>query len=240
MKFCRRNFHPIHARCRAPRIDQPFEQKGRLRPAGAAIGVDRHGVGEHRLHLDIDRRRLVHAGQQRGVQIGRHRRREGGEIRAHVAERVHAQREEIALASSASSAVLTWSRPCASDMNASVRSAVHFTGRLQLAGGPGDDRLLGIVIDLAAEAAADIRRDHAQLVLGDLQHESAHQQPDHVRVLAGGVQRVVAGRRIEIAERRARLHRVRDQPVVGQVQLHDFGGLANAASTAALSPRCQS
>ncbi len=32
-------------------------------------------------------------------------------------------------ASSAISAVLTWSRPCASDMKLSLRSAVHFTGR---------------------------------------------------------------------------------------------------------------
>ncbi len=95
---------------------------------------------------------------------------------------------------------------------------------VQLAGGPGDDRLLGIVIDLAAEAAADIRRHHAQFVLGQAKDKSAHQQPDHVRVLACRVQRVVAGRWIEIADRGARLHRVRDQPVVLQLQLHDFRG----------------
>ena len=35
-------------------------------------------------------------------------------------------------ASSAISAVVTWSRPCASDMKLSVRSAVHFTGRRSL------------------------------------------------------------------------------------------------------------
>ena len=35
-----------------------------------------------------------------------------------------------------------------------------------LAGGPGDDRLLGIVEDLGAEAAADIGRDDAQLASG--------------------------------------------------------------------------
>ena len=32
--------------------------------------------------------------------------------------------------SSASSATVTWSRPCASDRKASERSEVHFTGRL--------------------------------------------------------------------------------------------------------------
>jgi hypothetical protein len=39
------------------------------------------------------------------------------------------------------------------------------------------------MVDLGAEAAADVGRDHAQLVLRDLQHERAHRQPDDVRVL---------------------------------------------------------
>ncbi len=34
--------------------------------------------------------------------------------------------------SSAISATLSWSRPCASDMKLSLRSAVHFTGRRTL------------------------------------------------------------------------------------------------------------
>jgi hypothetical protein len=42
---------------------------------------------------------------------------------------VGAQREEPAVASSASSIFVRWSRPCASDMNASDRLEVHFTGR---------------------------------------------------------------------------------------------------------------
>ena len=87
-------------------------------------------------------------------------------------------------------------------------------------GGPGDDRLLGIVEDLGPEAAAHIGGDDAQLVFGDLQHEGAHQQADHVRVLAGGIKRVFVRRRVKIADRGARLHGVRDQPVVHQLELH--------------------
>ena len=34
--------------------------------------------------------------------------------------------------SSASSAVVTWSRPCVSERNASLRSDVHFTGRFSI------------------------------------------------------------------------------------------------------------
>ena len=127
-------------------------------------------------------------------------------------------------ASTAISAVLSWSRPCASDMKASERSDVHFTGRPSLARRPGDDGLLGVMVDLAAEAAAHVRRHHAQLVLGQMQHEGAHQQPDHMRVLAGGGQRVLAGAALELADGGARLHRVRHQAVVEQVEPDDVLG----------------
>ena len=89
----------------------------------------------------------------------------------------------------------------------------------QFAGGPGDDRLFGIVIDLGAEAAADIGGDDPQFRLRDVQHEGAHQQADHMRVLAGRVERVVAGGAVEVADRGARLHRVGDEPVVDEVEL---------------------
>ena len=78
--------------------------------------------------------------------------------------------------------------------------------------------------DLGAEAAADVRSDHAQPVLGDAQHERAHQQPDHVRVLARGIQRVASARNIVVADGSPRLHRVRDHPVVCQVDLNHVRG----------------
>ena len=59
-----------------------------------------------------------------------------------------------------------------------------------LLGGPDADRLLGIDEDLGAEAAADIGRDHAQLVLRRDADEGRQHQPRHMRVLAGGVERV--------------------------------------------------
>ena len=85
-------------------------------------------------------------------------------------------------------------------------------------GGEGDEGLLGVVEDLRAEAAADVGRHHPQLVLGDAEHEGAHQQPDHVRVLAGGVERVLVVGRVVLADRGARLHRVRHQPVVDELE----------------------
>ena len=40
-------------------FDQPLDHEGRLRPPGAAIGIDRHGVGVDRIDLAIDRRDVV-------------------------------------------------------------------------------------------------------------------------------------------------------------------------------------
>ncbi len=99
-----------------------------------------------------------------------------------------------------------------------------FDRAADLAGGPGDNRLLGVVVDFRAEPAADVRRHHAQLVFRNVQHERTHQQPDHVRVLTGGIEREVARGGVEIADCRARLHGVRDQPVVDQVEFYHARG----------------
>jgi hypothetical protein len=58
-----------------------------------------------------------------------------------------------------------------------------------------------------------------------LQYEGAHQEADDMRVLTGGIECVFAVRAVVIADRRARLHRVGDQPVVGDLDLRDILGL---------------
>ena len=87
--------------------------------------------------------------------------------------------------------------------------------------GPGDDAFLVVDEDLRAEAAADVGRHHAQLVLGRHADEGRHDQAMHVRVLAGDVagEGVRAG--VVVADRRARLHRVRHQPVVDEIDPGD-------------------
>src|SRR3546814_16460807 len=62
-----------------------------------------------------------------------------------------------------------------------------------LLGRPGADGLLRVAEDLGAEAAADIGRDHPQLVLVEAEHEGAEDELQEVRVLAGRVERVVVG-----------------------------------------------
>ena len=91
--------------------------------------------------------------------------------------------------------------------------------------GPQRHHLFRINVDLRAEAAADIGRNHAQFVLGgDVVERRQHQAGD-VRVLRGRIERVVLLGLIVIRDRRARLHRVRHQAVVGEFQRHHVGGL---------------
>ena len=188
---------------------------------GAAIGVDRHGVGEHRLGLDVDRRGRVGAGEQGPVEIGRDAGREGRQIGAHIGDRRDLERQELGIGVERQLDM--------GDVVAAMRvrhEALRALGgpfdrAAHLAGGPGHDRLFGVMVDLRAEAAADIGRDDTQFRLRDVQHKGAHQEADHMRVLARRVERVFAGRAVELADRGARLHRIGDEAVVGEVELDD-------------------
>ena len=207
------------------KLHQALDHEGRLGTAGAAIGVDRRRGGVDRIHLGVDRGDVVLARQQRRVEIGRHRRGEGGEIRAHVGERVDAHARHLARCVHRQ---LSMGR-----VVAAVRVGEERLGAVggpldrtvDLLGRPGADRLLGVDEDFRAEAAADVGGDHAQLVLGREADEGRQHQTRDMRVLARGVERHRVGAGIVIADRRAGLHRVRDQPVVDEVELGDMRGL---------------
>ncbi len=91
-----------------------------------------------------------------------------------------------------------------------------------LLGGPQADDLFRVDVDLRAEAAADIRRDDAQLVFRRDIVEGAHHQPRDMRVLRRRPAGVVVLGLVVVAERCARLHGVRHQPVVQDVELDDM------------------
>ena len=63
----------------------------------------------------------------------------------------------------------------------------------ELAGDDEGDDLLGVHVELGAEAAADVGGDHPQLLLGDAGGQRQH-QPQDVRDLGGRVDRVLVGR----------------------------------------------
>ena len=82
----------------AGEVHQPLDDEGRLRPSGAAVGVDRRGMGEDAGDMAVDRRDVVLAGQQSAVEIGRHGGREGREVGAHGGLGVDPQADDAAVA----------------------------------------------------------------------------------------------------------------------------------------------
>src|SRR5438309_4080070 len=74
-----------------------------------------------------------------------------------------------------------------------------------------DKELLGVDLELAAEAAADLWRDHAHLVLSEAEVERDDELHE-VRDLGAAPERELA--RLELGRDRARLHRIRNETLV--------------------------
>ncbi len=87
-----------------------------------------------------------------------------------------------------------------------VASPLHRTADLLRR--PQRHHLFRIDVDLGAEAAADIGRDHAQLVLRRNVVERRQHEAGDVRILRGGVKRVVLFGSVVVGHRRPRLHRI--------------------------------
>ena len=79
-------------------------------------------------------------------------------------------------------------------------------------------------VQLRAEAAADIGSDHTELRLGN-PCDPAQRDARDVRHLCGRPQRELARRRDRCHEHRARLDRIRDQPVLAVALRHGHRGL---------------
>ena len=220
-------------------VHQAFHQVVRLRPPGAAIGIHRHGVGEHAEHVGIDRLEAVDAGEHAGAGEGGNERREIRKIRAHVGNVARAQRQELAVGVERHLA----QRDVVAALRVGQERLAAF-GRPfhrppQLARRVTSQHVFGIEEQLHAEAAADIGGDDAEFVRLGVEHRR-HQVLHQPAALRVGVQCPAPGRRVVLRHRDARLHRRHDDTVVHHRQPGDVRGLANCASVAALSPISQS
>ena len=138
-------------------VDQAFEQEQRLGLAGAADGVDRHGVGEGAVEVDADRRDAVEAGDHLGQAGGRDGRREHRDIGAVVRLRLDAQRRGTChRASSASSALANEVAGMAVALRQLGALAGPAQAALELARRPGDQGRFGGRSDISARS----RRRH--------------------------------------------------------------------------------
>ncbi len=166
---------------------------------------------------------VVLARQQRCVEIGRHRGREQRHIGAEIGVGLDPQAGDLV--------VLVEGHLGLGEVIAAVGVGQEGFGAVagpfhrapHFLGGPQRHHLLGIDVDLGAEAAADIGRDHPQLVLRRDVVEGRQHQPRDMRILRRRVEREMLFGLVVFGDRRARLHRVRHQPVVGDVERDHIG-----------------
>ena len=96
-------------------------------------------------------------------------------------------------------------------------------GLADLHGHEAHERFFGVDVELAAEAAADLGRDHAQAVLVHAEH-LRDQRAQQVRNLSGGVEREILFGGAIIGHHAARFHGGGDQALAGDALLDDDFG----------------
>ena len=215
-------FGRIHVEPHGRFFHGPLDGVAGLGPPGAAVGVDRRGVGEHAFDPYVDIGRLVDTGQQRRIEHRRYGQPEGRKPSAQIGDRVNPQagKSRIGVQRQLHPGQMITRLRVAHKRFAAFGGPSHRDP--QAARSPATHQLFGIVIDLRSESAADIRRHNSHLVLGHLERCATQQEPIHMRVLAGGVKGQLAGRGIEVRQAGPWLHGVGNQAVVDQFQRHNM------------------
>ncbi len=209
--------------CDCDLVHHPLDGVGRLGPARAAVRVGGHRVRVEANHLDREPLQRV-AARHHQRREGRDRGPEEGRVRADVGEHAPAQRDELA--------VLLVGGLDLVDVAAAV-GRVHqvlgarlgpLHGPPERARDPRQQTLFGVDGDLAAEAAADLGRDHADPHFGEaealgelLLHE--------MRNLSRRPDRELLRPLVPAREDGAALHRDRRDLLVHELELHHAVGL---------------
>ncbi len=199
------------------RIDQALDDIGRLGAAGAAIGIDRHGIGIGAAQSHIGDRDVVNARRHADAEprdIGRVAR----QIRAHVSDDIEIEREEAALVVErhARGGDVVAALAVAEEMLAALGHPFHRLPRAFRR--HRRQRIFAIGKELGAEAAADIGRDDPHLVRRDLEHLAANDVADDVAALAADGERVAIA--IVLGDDAAGVEIVGDQPLIDQRDFH--------------------
>ncbi len=226
-------------------VHDPLDAVRRLGPAGAAVGVGPGLVGEHRLAGEAVGRELVDGVEHERAEH-RHAAAHDGDVGTEVGQQLdleagdravllRRQRQLLPLVA----AVVGHHQRLAAGLGVLHRPA-------QPAGDRPGDPLLGRGLELAAEAAADVRRDHPDLRLGHARRGGQREAQD-VGDLGRRPHGQLLTRRVD--HDRAGLHEGRDQPLLAVLPLdHDAvgaglgDGLLDVAAGAGLArvehPQC--
>ena len=163
------------------RVHDPLGRIGRLGPAGAPVGVGRGLVGEHRGAGEAVGVAVVDAVVVEGAQ-DRDARPDQGRVGAHVGLELDPHAEQLALLGGGHLHVLDHAAALDGGQVALGAVLVPLDRLAELAGQGDGDELLGVDLQLGAEAAADLGGDHPDLGLGDAEDEG-QEHPQEVRDL---------------------------------------------------------
>ena len=203
------------------RIDQPLDDVDGLCEARSARHPDRRSVGDDGHDMQRDRGDAVHRPLQVDVLISLHAAAGAGHVGAEIGQAGDPERQELAL-------VVERQRRLGLHVARGMVGQEHFAAArdpfhrpADPARCPQDQRVLDVGEVLGAEAAAHVGC-HEPHVLRLHAQRAGHEVAVDVDVLAGDVERVAAGRRIEDADAAARLHRVHDDAMVVEPERHDM------------------
>jgi hypothetical protein len=219
-------FERVHAQLGCQLVHHPLDGERGLRAARTPVRVGPRGVGEDACALEPVRGELVDpAVHERSEQW--YARRDQPQVGAHVGEQAHIEASDCAVAARAEAQVLDLVAAVVRGEHA-VAARLGVLDRLaHLLRGHEGDQLLGRHLQLAAEAPADVGRDHPDLVLryAELQRQEHAQD---VRDLRRRPHRdLVCGR---IHDHAAWLDRRRDEPLLHEPAFdHHVGGVQRRA-----------
>ncbi len=199
---------PVDPELEGEEIHRAFEHVGRFGPAGSTVGVGRSRVGEDARERDAVVRDRVRPCVDPGAEQ-RDPGRDELEIRPHRRVDVRPQRRDLPVLRRCQ--LERRHEVAAMDRRQRVLRALldPLHRRAESARERDGEQLLRVDVELGAEAAADVRRDHPQLGLGYPERRSGEQAQD-VRHLRRRPQRHIAAR-LGPRDDAPRLDRIRDQ-----------------------------
>ena len=204
--------HRLHAELQGDLVHHPLDAEGGLRTPGAAVGVGERLGGEDVGAVEPVGRDLVDRVEHERAE-DRHARPDQAEVGAHVGQELDVQAGDLAVLGHRHRQVLDLVTAVVGGEQG-LRAGLGPLHRLaQLLGDQQGDDLLGSHGDLAAEAAADVRRDDAELVLGQAEGQREHRLEDVRHLGRGPHDQLLAGR---VDDRGARLHEHRHEALLAE------------------------
>ena len=190
-------------------LHRALDQIARLRTAGAAIGRGRAGIGQHRVDRHVRGRDVVHADHCADLAERRQQLTVGRDVGADAGQHVQPQPDDLRtrIERQFDRADIVAPVLVREDHLGAFAPPLHRT--FDLARRPQRQPVFDILPALGTEAAAHVVAHHAHAALRHLEHHVGEHVAHAVRVVHVGVQRVAIFRRIEGADRAARLHVLR-------------------------------